>query len=108
MRNDGRRINGAIALNRELQLLFNRLELRMTADRIEHRVGLEIPQARIAQAEGRLEPLQRLCTLTPLRVDLRILVGATGIFNAGTNVGAPDSPIGTLIIDYRKSPRTVP
>ena len=61
------------------------LELQLPLDRpgsdrslrkgIQERVGLQILQARIPQPQRRLEPLERLGSIAPLRIDRGVLIG---------------------------------
>src|ERR1700722_12806958 len=58
----------------KLQLPLYRLKPRLFAQGVQKWIGLEAHQARITQAQRRLEPFERLRPIAPLRVDRGVLV----------------------------------
>src|SRR3984885_15869764 len=61
-------------LDGKLQLLLDRTKARLFAQGVHERVGLKELKARVTQPQRRLEPLERLRRVAPLRVYLRVRI----------------------------------
>jgi hypothetical protein len=58
----------------EFELTLDRLEARLFAQGVHERVVLQLHQPRVAQSQGRFQPLEGLGGVTPLRVDPGVCV----------------------------------
>src|SRR4029453_9142102 len=94
----------------ELQLPLDDLEATLLAQGIQERVGLQILQARIPQPQSRLEPLERLGSIAPLRIDRGVLIG-WGVAEGCRQFRKDSFRIGVpaeLVIDHREAPLAHP
>src|SRR6266851_1981018 len=94
---------------RKLQRSLDRLEARLVAQRIEEGVNFRVREIRVPVPHRGLEPIERACSIAPLRVDVRVSLGQP-ISRNGPNLGKHRLGLGVspeLVVDHCQAPGSI-